>query len=50
MMAFWWLQICLVKGENLRKEALYSSFEKKKAKFKIHKTVKVNLMKRSDNG
>ena len=49
MMVYWWLQICLAKGENMRKEALYSSFEKKKPN-SIHKTVKVNLIKRSNNG
>ena len=43
-MVLWWLQICFAKGENLRKEAFYSSFEKKKAKPKIYKTVKVNLI------
>ena len=43
-MVFWGFQICLVKGEKLRKKALYSSFVKKKSKFKIYKNVKANVI------
>ena len=40
MMVFWWLQICFAKGENLRKEAFYSPFEKKKPNLRFIKPSK----------
>ena len=42
-MIFWRLQICFVIAENFGELALFSS-AKRKAKFKIYETVKVNLM------
>ena len=43
-MVFWGFHIYLAKGENLRNKALYSSFAKKKSKFRIYKNVKANLI------